>query len=89
MREECAENVRLLQVELVSSVLQYESDICAIQWQPLIDCLLHRVLLGLSEILESPDFRVVLGEILEGVPVAVLDGFYATILEKALAGLHI
>jgi hypothetical protein len=39
--------------------------------------------------LESPDLAVVGREVLEGIPVAVLDALDTSVLDKSLAGLLI
>ena len=69
--------------------LKDKANVCTIQGQSLFDSLLHRVLLRLCEVLESPDLAVVGGEVLEGIPVAVLDALYTSVLDKSLAGLLI
>ena len=69
--------------------LKDKANVCAIQGQSLFNGLLHRVLLRLCEVLESPDLAVVGGEILERIPVAVLDALDTSVLDKSLAGLLI
>lgn len=41
--------------------------------------------MGLREVLEAPDLAIVGGEVLEGVPVAILDALYSTVLDEPFA----
>ena len=43
----------------------------------------------LCEVLESPDLAIVGREVLEGIPVAVLDALDTSVLDISLAGLLI
>ena len=60
--------------------LQHYGDVGAVEWQTLLDCLLDGILLGSLEVLEPPDPGVFLRQVLEGVPVAVLEALDASIL---------
>ena len=64
--------VKLLEVKFLVE-LEYQPYVCAIEGESLFDGLLHGILLRLCEVLETPNLAIVSGEVLKGVPVAILD----------------
>ena len=87
MREERREDHGLAQAEETAVLapfcdFQHDGDVRAVERQTLLDCLLDGILLGSLEVLEPPDPRVFLWQVLEGVPIAVLEALDASILLK-------
>jgi len=80
--------IQLLNIKLLA-IFQDQPNVSAIQGQPLIDGLLNGVLLCLCEVLKPPYLAVVSWEVLEGIPVAILDRLDAAVLDESLAGLFV
>jgi hypothetical protein len=88
IREQCRQNHGLLKLEqcTISTVFgdfEYDRDVGTIQRQALLDGLSDGVFLGSLVVLEAPDFRVVLGEVLIGIPVAVFERFDTSVFLEA------
>jgi len=76
--EESRKDYRLLHgkegaIAAVFCDFQDDFDECTVQRKSFFDCLINRVSVGSVEVLESPDLGVVLGKVLIGIPVTILE----------------